>query len=264
MTSISNGESGSSVRTKLNNSLAVTDAFSVSGGNLSVTTNSASSAFTITQTGAGNSFVVEDLTSPDPSPFVIDNAGNVGIGATAPASKLEIRSGTTNAITMSHGSGAGYDTTITSNYSATQSFSLASAGFSVLSFRPGDAAAVVGAILRLDRGASAPVFWLNGASGTDQVGLKAGSGAAGAMEFYTSGAEQMRISSGGNLGIGTASPNAASIVDAQSTTKGVRFPNMTTTQKNLIANVAGNVVFDTTLGKLCVNSGSGWQTITSV
>jgi hypothetical protein len=38
---------------------------------------------------------------------------------------------------------------------------------------------------------------------------------------------------------------------------------MTTTQKNAIANVAGNVIFDTTLGKLCVNTGSGWQTITS-
>jgi len=28
--------------------------------------------------------------------------------------------------------------------------------------------------------------------------------------------------------------------------------------------VAGLVVFDTTLGKLCVNTGSAWQTITSV
>jgi hypothetical protein len=39
---------------------------------------------------------------------------------------------------------------------------------------------------------------------------------------------------------------------------------MTTTQKAAIANVAGNVVFDTTLGKLCVNTGSAWQTITSI
>jgi hypothetical protein len=69
---------------------------------------------------------------------------------------------------------------------------------------------------------------------------------------------------GGNVGIGTSSPSASSVLDAQSTTQGVRFPNMTTTQKNAISNVAGNVVFDTTLGKLCVNSGSGWQTITSV
>ena len=84
------------------------------------------------------------------------------------------------------------------------------------------------------------------------------------LTFATADIERMRLDSSGNLGIGTSSPNAASIVDAQSTTKGVRFPNMTTTQKNLLANVAGNVVFDITLGKLCVNTGSAWQTITSV
>lgn len=84
------------------------------------------------------------------------------------------------------------------------------------------------------------------------------------LAFFTSSAERMQIDASGNVGIGTTTPNAASIVDAQSTTKGVRFPNMTTTQKNAIANVAGNVVFDTTLGKLCVNTGSAWQTITSI
>ena len=40
-------------------------------------------------------------------------------------------------------------------------------------------------------------------------------------------------------------------------------PSYTTTQKNSLANMAGQVIFDTTLGKLCVNTGSGWQTITS-
>ena len=39
------------------------------------------------------------------------------------------------------------------------------------------------------------------------------------------------------------------------TTKGVRFPNMTTTQKNAITPNAGTVVFDTTLAKLCVYFG---------
>lgn len=77
--------------------------------------------------------------------------------------------------------------------------------------------------------------------------------------------ERMRIDTSGNVGIGTASPASSAILDAQSTTKGVRMPNMTTTQKNAIASpVAGLMVFDTTLAKLCVYSGSAWQTITSV
>jgi len=71
--------------------------------------------------------------------------------------------------------------------------------------------------------------------------------------------------SSGNVGIGTISPSASAILDAQSTTKGVRMPNMTTTQKNAISSpAAGLMVFDTTLAKLCVYSGSAWQTITSV
>ena len=78
-------------------------------------------------------------------------------------------------------------------------------------------------------------------------------------------AVNMVINSSGNVGIGTSSPNASAILDAQSTTKGVRFPNMTTTQKNAISSpAAGLVVFDTTLSKLCVYSGSAWQTITSI
>lgn len=76
-------------------------------------------------------------------------------------------------------------------------------------------------------------------------------------------AEAMRIDSVGNVGIGAAA-NASALLDVQSTTKGVRMPNMTTTQKNAIASpAAGLMVFDTTLAKLCVYTGAAWQTITS-
>ena len=277
MTSISNGESGSSVRIKLNASLAVTDAFTVSSGNVGIggtpatqldlaANNTAGTALNVlrfTDTdlsatapqelgkiefysadnsapgagvkasitgiaevgnpGGGIAFSTDLLTGTPIERMRIDRNGNVGIGTSSPASKLELRSSATNAITMSHGLGAGYDTTITSNYSATQSFSLASAGFSVLSFRPADGAAVVGAKLRVDRGASAPELWLNGASGTDQVGLKAGSSGLGAMEFYTAGTERMRIDSSGNVGIGNTAPVTKLHVTGASMTTGVIY-----------------------------------------
>jgi hypothetical protein len=40
--------------------------------------------------------------------------------------------------------------------------------------------------------------------------------------------------------------------------------NVTTTQKDDLSAVSGQLVFDTTLGKLCVYTGTAWQTITSV
>jgi hypothetical protein len=79
------------------------------------------------------------------------------------------------------------------------------------------------------------------------------------------GSQRAVITSAGLMGIGTGTPASCAIVDVTSTTLGFKFPVMTTTQKNAIASpVAGLVVFDSTLAKLCVYSGSAWQTITSV
>ena len=81
----------------------------------------------------------------------------------------------------------------------------------------------------------------------------------------TVGAERMRITSAGLMGIGTGTPASCAIVDVTSTTKGFKFPVMTGTEKtNIAAPVAGLVVFDSTALKLCVYDGTAWRTITSV
>jgi hypothetical protein len=49
-------------------------------GASSISANTTTDALRITQTGTGNAFVVEDSTSPDATPFVIDAAGRVLIG----------------------------------------------------------------------------------------------------------------------------------------------------------------------------------------
>lgn len=67
-----------------------------------------------------------------------------------------------------------------------------------------------------------------------------------------------------NIG-GNTTNNASALLQTDSTTQGVLFPRMTTTQKNAISSpAAGLVVYDTTLNKLCVRTASAWETITSV
>ena len=84
----------------------------------------------------------------------------------------------------------------------------------------------------------------------------------------TLGVPKMVLTGAGRLGLGLAAgvyPNASSIVDFTSTTLGVLLPRMTTTQKNAISTPAsGLIVYDTTLGKLCVRGAAAWETITSV
>jgi hypothetical protein len=69
----------------------------------------------------------------------------------------------------------------------------------------------------------------------------------------------------GSVLVNTTTDVASSVLTVNSTTKGVLFPRMTTTQKTNISSPAeGLVVYDTTLGKLCVRTASAWETITSV
>ena len=67
------------------------------------------------------------------------------------------------------------------------------------------------------------------------------------------------------IGFYNGSPVASAMLQVDSTTKGFLPPRMTTTQRNAITSpVEGLVVYDSTLGKLCVRTASAWETITSV
>jgi hypothetical protein len=297
MATFSNGESGLSVRTKINNVLQHADG--------------TSGELVINDAGADVDFRVESDTNANA--FFLDGAtGNVGIGTSSPSTRLTVVgsnpgdntssvliSGSTSFVqdgawegpltlgwtqNSNDGSIRMLNIELTdsgSNNESTYGIYESGADRNYFSGNVGIGTSSPsaplhvtgsGAISRFGSTAatdirvefaynSTDVGYISAASST-LFDVRARSG--NALTLGAGNAERMRIDASGNVGIGTSSPNVASIVDAQSTTKGVRFPNMTTTQKNAIANVAGNVIFDTTLGKLCVNSGSGWETITSI
>jgi hypothetical protein len=63
----------------------------------------------------------------------------------------------------------------------------------------------------------------------------------------------------------STSINSSAQLQVDSTTKGFLPPRMTTTQKTAISTPAtGLVVYDTTLNKLSVYTGSAWETVTSI
>ena len=122
------------------------------------------------------------------------------------------------------------------------------------------------------------VFSLNGVTTNNNFGMglgairnskydiwfQTGSSNGGGYRWYIGTSEKMTMDANGSVAIGTTTPAASALLDVTSTTKGLLFPRMTTTQKNAITGPsAGLVVYDTTLNKLCVFT-TVWETITSL
>jgi len=80
---------------------------------------------------------------------------------------------------------------------------------------------------------------------------------------YNSGAAWFTINNDlQRVGVGTASPNAAAMLDVSSTTKGFLPPRMTTAQRDAISSpAAGLVIYNTSTNVLNFYNGSAWGAV---
>lgn len=100
------------------------------------------------------------------------------------------------------------------------------------------------------------------ASTTQYIELKGGDAGGTKLNFYPAGKPLIILNPSGAYT--TFDESTPSMVSFTSTAKGVLLPRMSTAQKNAIGSpVAGLVVYDSSLNKLCVYTGAAWETVTS-
>lgn len=62
-------------------------------GGVVIQESNSANALRVTNTGTGNSILVEDSSNPDSSPLAVDASGNMGLGTTSPSKKLHLSGG---------------------------------------------------------------------------------------------------------------------------------------------------------------------------
>lgn len=204
--------------------------------NIGVGSTTPFSKFSIENLGSGNSFMVSDQLL-DSSPFVIDNAGNVGIGTTSPWTRLAVTGSTTIAGGPLIVLGSA-NTPISADTDWYRQFGLFRKdindyAFTTFENRNGGSNASVDLLWNNDRTTALsyyadlgfnstafnnPVFgnlnvanaWYGYNTDGPILWATATTSTAGYFDFTTGGysSSRMRITSTGNVGIGTTSPGA--------------------------------------------------------
>jgi hypothetical protein len=90
---------------------------------------------------------------------------------------------------------------------------------------------------------------LTGNAGTNASTNFVGTTDARDLVFRTNNSEKIRVTSSGNIGIGTASPDSSALTEMQSVTQGFLPPRMTSTQRDAISSPSnGLMIFNITTG----------------
>lgn len=187
-------------------------------------------AVRVTQTGPGDAFVVEDTTSTDTTPFVINSQGNVGIGR-APSIKFEVESSDTIASfagTISENNGI----SINNDFASDVTYRL---GY--LDYRNENDITVSRVAGTIETNGSSDLIFSSTPSGNRSIDRKA---------------VRLVIKGSGNVGINTSSPSARLHVngsvrcDGSLTTTGTHFADniqLANTNTSLTIPSSSKIVF---------------------
>lgn len=114
-------------------------------------------------------------------------------------------------------------------------------------------------------GADLGTHWtLTGNAGTNPASNFIGTTDAADLVVSTNSTEKMRVTSSGNIGVGTGTPDASALLDldAAGSNRGLLIPRLTTAQRNAIVNPALSLfIFNTTTNCFEAWMGSAWYPV---